>query len=345
MLRGIVVRGNEASQDRTRPHLARVESIDESLLDVGLPVASTEASADVMDLDVLYSSVNFKDALALSGRPGIIRRPPRIPGIDVVGVVARTNSPRFTIGDLVTLNGAGLGERYNGGFATRARVPASSAIVVPHAFSAQQAAAIGTAGLTAMLAVQALADHGVPSGDGEILVTGATGGVGSLAIAILARRGYRVTAVTGRVVEHGDYLRALGAVAVIDRAPFAKPGKPLQSAQWDGVIDVLGSDTLVNALAQVRWGGVVATCGLAQGADLPATVMPFILRGVTLTGVNSVDAPLAHRQRAWDDLATDLDLAILESLTTSVSLDATFIVAEQMMAGQSLGRTVVDLRA
>lgn len=296
-----------------------------------------------VDVDVLYSSLNFKDGLALLGRPGVVREWPLVPGIDIVGRVTASASPRFGNGDLVVLNGDGIGEHRHGGFATKARVRPDALLQVPSGISPAQAAAIGTAGFTAMLAVLALQDNGVTPESGEVLVTGAAGGVGSLAIALLAGRGYPVVASTGRGQEQGDYLRRLGAIRVIDRGPLGEPGRPLQSQAWAGAIDSVGSHTLANILAQTKYGGTVVACGLAQGGDLPATVMPFILRAVTLTGANSVEAPLALRERAWTDLAAELDLAALDAMTATIGLDDVLGAAGRILAGQVRGRTVVDL--
>ena len=295
-------------------------------------------------LDVSHSSVNYKDGMLLAGRPGIARTSPLIPGIDVVGTVTETSSPDFAVGDLVTVNGAGLGETRHGGLAERARVDSASLVRVPEGISAAQAAAIGTAGFTAMMAVLALeGDVGPDAGD--VLVTGAAGGVGSIAIAVLARLGYRVVASTGRVDEQGDYLRSLGAAEVLDRARFGEAGKPLQSQRWAGAVDSVGSHTLVNILAQTNYGGTVAACGLAQGPDLPGSVLPFILRGVRLLGINSVDAPHALREKAWSRLATDLDRDLLDTMTETVPLAGAQDVAQRILAGTVRGRTVVDVRA
>ncbi|MDO9398633.1 MAG: MDR family oxidoreductase [Herbiconiux sp.] len=298
---------------------------------------------EAVDLDVLFSSINYKDGLALLGKPGVVREWPLVPGIDIVGRVTASASPRFAVDDLVVLNGDGIGEFRHGGIATAARVRPDALVHLPESLSPQRAAAIGTAGFTAMLAVLALEDADVAPDDGEVLVTGAAGGVGSVAIALLASRGYRVVASTGRVDELGGYLENLGAARVIDRAPLGEAGaKPLQSQAWAGAIDSVGSHTLANILAQTTYGGTVVACGLAQGGDLPASVMPFILRSVTLTGANSVDAPLALRQRAWTALATELDLEKLDGLTTTIGLDATLDTARAILAGEVRGRTVVD---
>ncbi|GAB2547647.1 MDR family oxidoreductase [Leucobacter ruminantium] len=296
-----------------------------------------------VELDVLHSSFNYKDGLALAGK-GIVRSWPLIPGIDVVGRVAASASDEWREGDVVVLNGDGLGETRNGGFATRARVRPDALVRLPEGISPDRAAAIGTAGFTAMLCVLALEDAGVEPGAGDLLVTGAAGGVGSVAISLLAGRGYRVVASTGRADEQGDYLRELGAVDLIDRRELSEElGKPLQSQRWAGAVDSVGSTTLANVLAQTGYGGAVAACGLAQGADLPTTVMPFILRGVTLAGANSVDAPRTLRQRAWKALAAELDLAVLDGMTETIGLAETIPHAERILAGRVRGRTVVDV--
>ena len=295
-------------------------------------------------VDVEYSSINFKDGLALTGRPGVIKAESLVAGIDLVGTVAEVGpaTPSARVGDRVLVNGCGIGETHDGGLAERAVVDADWLVPLPGPISPRRAAAIGTAGFTAMLAVLAIEKTLAPGDD--VLVTGASGGVGSIAIALLSRLGYRVTASTGRSEEKG-YLRSLGAVDVIDRATLSDPGKPLQSQRWAAAVDSVGSHTLANVLAQTNYGGVVATCGLAQGADLPATVMPFILRSVTLSGINSVYCPMPLRREAWNRLASDLDLDLLDSLTASVGLDGAMGVAEQIMSGGVRGRTVVDVRA
>lgn len=294
---------------------------------------------------VEYSSINYKDGLAISGRPGIARVWPLIAGVDLVGTVEDSSDPRWSPGDHVILNGAGLGETHHGGLAERARVAGGSLVAIPPGISARQAAAIGTAGFTAALAVLALEREGISPESGNVLVTGASGGLGSVAIALLAARGYRVVAATGRTGELGDYLRELGAKDLVDRATLAEHGKPLQSQRWAAAIDSLGSVTLANILAQTTYGGVVASCGLAQGPDLPATVMPFILRAVSLIGINSVETPLPMRESAWDRLASDLDLGLLDRLTSVISLEKSFDVAAALLDGTHHGRTVVDVRA
>jgi acrylyl-CoA reductase (NADPH) len=291
-----------------------------------------------------FSSINYKDGLAVTGKPGVARVWPLIAGIDLVGTVESSTDPRWAAGDSVILNGAGIGESHHGGLAERARVSGASLVRRPDAVSASRAAAIGTAGFTAMLAVLALERGGVTPDSGDVLVTGAAGGVGSIAVALLAARGYRVVASTGRGEELGGYLHGLGAAEILDRHTLDEAGKPLQTQRWAGAVDSVGSFTLANVLAQVHQGGVVAACGLAQGPDLPATVLPFILRAVTLAGINSVEAPLVLREEAWGRLATDLDLDLLDSLTDTIGLTEVFDAAERILAGRVHGRTVVDVR-
>jgi acrylyl-CoA reductase (NADPH) len=291
-------------------------------------------------IDVEYSSLNFKDALALAGKPGVIRSYPLIPGIDLVGTVASSEDPRWNPGDAVVLNGWGIGEEHDGGLAERARVSGDWLVALPVGLDPKRAAAIGTAGFTAMLAVLALERAGVIAGD--ILVTGAAGGVGSMAVALLSAAGYRVVASTGRPQE-ADYLRGLGASDIIDRATLSEPGKPLQSQRWVGAIDSVGGSTLANVLAQTSYGGTVASCGLAQSGELPATVMPFILRAVTLTGINSVFAPRAIREDAWRRLATDLQPRLLDEMTSTIGLADAVGRAADLLAGRVRGRLVVDV--
>jgi len=300
-------------------------------------------------VDVEYSGVNYKDGLALMGRPGVIRDYPLIPGIDLTGTVAHSDDPGYRVGDRVVLNGWGIGETHHGGLAERARVDGSWLVPIPETFSTLQAAAIGTAGFTAMLAVLALEHAGAlpdepDAGARDVLVTGAAGGVGSIATALLSRLGHRVVASTGRSEEAG-YLRSLGAEEVIDRSELSRPAKPLQSQRWHAAVDSVGGDTLASVLSQLRYGGAAASCGLAQSARLDTTVMPFILRGVTLAGVNSVQAPRPLRLRAWGRLAALLDPGLLETVTTVVPLAEAVGVAERILAGRVRGRTVVDVRA
>jgi acrylyl-CoA reductase (NADPH) len=291
-------------------------------------------------IDVEYSTLNYKDGLAITNRAPVVRSWPMVPGIDAAGVVCGSSHPSWKAGDRVVLNGWGVGETHKGGLAQRARLRGDWLVRLPAAFDARQAMAIGTAGYTAMLCAMAVEDHGVRPGDGEVLVTGATGGVGSVAVLLLARRGHRVVAATGRPNESA-YLRDLGAASVIGREELAQAGKPLQKERWAAVVDCVGSHTLANACAQTRYGGVVAACGLAQGSELPGTVMPFILRSVTLRGVDSVMAPLALRQRVWARLAQELDPARLESIATEVSLDGAIEAARRLMTGSVRGRVIV----
>ena len=312
---------------------ASVTSVDES----GLP------PGDVL-VQVEHSTLNYKDGLAITNKSPVVRAWPMVAGIDGAGVVLESSHPRWKAGDRVVHNGWGVGETRWGCLAERARLQGDGLVPLPAAFSTEQAMAIGTAGYTAMLCVLALERHGLKAGDGEVLVTGATGGVGSVAVALLAKLGHRVVAATGKVAE-ADYLRRLGAATVIDRAELAAPGKPLQKERWSAVVDAVGSHTLVNALAQTRYGGVVAACGLAQGFDLPATVMPFILRGVTLAGVDSVMAPLAAREQAWQRLAIDLDPGRLAAITEVIGLDEAIARAHDLMQGRVRGRIVVRIGA
>jgi acrylyl-CoA reductase (NADPH) len=290
-----------------------------------------------------YSTINYKDALALTNKSPVVRNWPMVPGIDGAGTVVDSSNAAWQVGDRVVHNGWGVGETHWGCLAERARLKGDWLVRLPDNFSTRQAAAIGTAGYTAMLCVLALEDHGLLPGAGEVLVTGATGGVGSVAVALLARLGHKVVAATGKASE-ADYLMSLGAASVIDRAELGSVGKPLQKERWAGVVDALGSHTLANALAQTRYGGVVAACGLAQGMDLPASVAPFILRNVTLAGVDSVMTPRSRRQRAWNRLAVDLDPALLEAMIDEIALgDAVFERSAALMAGQFRGRTVVKV--
>nr|WP_254210841.1 MDR family oxidoreductase [Burkholderia multivorans] len=293
---------------------------------------------------VAYSTLNYKDALAITGKSPVVRRFPMVPGIDLVGEVEDSAHPDYRRGDRVVLNGWGVGETHWGGLAQKARVDGDWLVPLPDAFSPQQAMAIGTAGYTAMLCVMALERHGVRAGDGEIVVTGAAGGVGSVATAILARLGYRVVAVTGRP-EDGDYLRALGAAEILDRAHFSARGKPLGKERWAGAVDVAGSHVLANVCATTRYRGVVTACGLAAGMDFPATVAPFILRGVTLVGIDSVMCPRDERLAAWRRLAADLDVAKLGDIGREVGLADAIPLADELIRGQVRGRIVVDVNA
>ena len=310
---------------------ASVRPVDENQLPQG----------DVL-VQVQHSTLNYKDGLAITNKGPVVRSWPMVAGIDGAGTVLESSHPGWKAGDRFIHNGWGVGETRWGCLAERARLNGDWLVPLPAAFSTLQAMAIGTAGYTAMLCVLALERNGVKPGDGDVLVTGATGGVGSVATALLGKLGFRVTAATGKLAET-DYLKGLGASAVIDRAELSAPGKPLQKERWAAVVDAVGSHTLVNALAQTRYGGVVAACGLAQGADLPATVMPFILRGVTLAGIDSVMAPLPARRHAWERLAQDLDAAALAAITEVVPLTAAIDKAHALMQGQVRGRVVVSL--
>jgi acrylyl-CoA reductase (NADPH) len=291
---------------------------------------------------VEHSTVNYKDGLAITGKAPIIRKFPLIPGIDFAGTVLSSSYDGIAKGDKVILNGWGVGEGHNGGFAERARVKGEWLVPLPDGMTTAQAMAIGTAGYTSMLCVMALEDQGVKPGDGEILVTGAAGGVGTVAIALLAKLGYTVVASTGRAAEE-DFLKSLGASSIIDREELSGPAKPLAKSRWAGAIDAVGSNTLANVLSQMNYLGVVAACGLAQGFDLPATVMPFILRGVKLIGVDSVMCPLERRNAAWKRLAKDLDMDKLAALTSHQPLDNVVTAAGDLMAGKVRGRVVIDI--
>jgi acrylyl-CoA reductase (NADPH) len=292
---------------------------------------------------VEYSTLNYKDGLAMTGTLPIVQRHPLVLGIDYAGTVAESSHTGFTAGDRVVLNGYGASEYLHGGYAGRARVSGDLLVKLPENLSTRRAMAIGTAGYTAMLNVMALQDGGPEPGDGEILVTGAAGGVGSVAISILAGLGYRVVASTGRA-EETPFLESLGAAEVIDRATLSEAGKPLQKERWAGVVDCVGSHTLVNALAQTRYAGIVTATGLAQGPDLPATVMPFILRSVQLRGVDSVQAPMARRQVAWERLSRELDLDQLDTLSFDLPFADVLGAGPEILAGKIRGRAVVDLR-
>lgn len=290
---------------------------------------------------VSHSTLNYKDALAITNKGPIVRSFPMVPGVDLAGTVQDSSDPDFKPGDQVLLNGWGVGESHWGGLAQMARLQGNWLIPLPEAFTPAQAMAIGTAGYTAMLAVMALEKNGVTPDKGEVLVTGANGGVGSFAIAILARLGYRVVASTGRVSQ-SDYLKQLGAADIIDRATLSEPGRPLAKERWAGAIDSVGSHTLANICASTRYWGTVAACGLAQGMDFPASVAPFILRGVTLAGIDSVMRPRQDRIDAWARLATDLDPAALALITHEIGLSEVIETAHRLMDGQVRGRVVVD---
>ena len=292
-------------------------------------------------VDVSHSTLNFKDALAITGKGAVVRSWPLVPGIDLAGTVADSRDPAWQRGDAVVVTGWELGEKHWGGLTQRQRVDADWLLKIPAPFTPRSAMAVGTAGFTAALCVQALLQHGLAAGDGEVLVTGAAGGVGSIAVALLASLGHTVAASTGRLQE-ADYLKSLGATRIVDRNELSQPGKPLQKETWAGVVDTVGSHTLANACAATRFNGAVAACGLAQGGDFPSTVMPFILRGVTLYGINSVFVPNAQRTAAWDLMARHLDLAKLEAMSTEIGLSEAIAYAPRLLAGQVRGRTVVD---
>ncbi|MGV8858479.1 MDR family oxidoreductase [Rhodoglobus sp.] len=329
MWRGIEVTKNE-SDPKAPAHVELSEQLDDSILMPG----------DVT-IDVEFSSLNYKDGIALTGRPGIVREPHLIAGIDLVGVVSASDDSRFYTGQRVLVNGCGLSETHHGGFAERARVPGDWVIPVPEGISNKQAAAIGTAGFTAMLSVLAIERGGVT---GDVLVTGAAGGVGSIAIALLSRLGFTVTASTGRESEH-EYLRRLGATTIIDRAELSAEPRALMKQRWNGAIDAVGGTTLASAIAATQYGGTVTACGNAQSSDLHTSVMPFILRGVSLVGINSVFTPRELRLEAWSRLERDLDLGILEGTTSVIGLSETIAAGEDIIAGRTRGRTVVDVHA
>ena len=291
-----------------------------------------------------YSTINYKDGLAITGKSPVVRKFPLVAGIDFAGTVEASSHPAWKAGDRVVLNGWGVGETHSGGLAQRARVRGDWLVALPAGLSTRQAMAIGTAGYTAMLCVMALQGHGLKPDSGDILVTGANGGVGGVAIALLGKLGYRVVASTGRTSE-ADALRALGAAEVIDRAELSSPGKPLAKERWAGVVDSVGSHTLANACAGTKYRGAVAACGLAQGMDFPASVAPFILRGVTLYGIDSVMAPKALREQAWARLAQDLDLARLDRLVHEIPLAGAIAAAADLLAGKVRGRLVVNVNA
>lgn len=318
--------------------------------DDGFRAGVTEVADDALPagdvlVDVTHSTVNFKDGLAVTNSSPIVRSWPMVPGIDLAGIVVESEHPDVAVGDAVVVNGWGIGEDTWGGFAQRARVNGDWTVPLPDAFTSEQSMAIGTAGYTAMLCVLALEEHDVRSDGGPVLVTGAAGGVGSTAIALLAARGYEVHASTGRP-EEADYLTGLGASTIVDRNELSESStRPLQRSRWAGAVDAVGSHTLANVLAAIEPEGCVAACGLAQGMDLPTTVAPFILRGVTLRGVHSVTVPRPRRLVAWERLAADLDQGLLASMTHIVGLDDVIGVSEEILAGRVRGRVVVDVNA
>jgi acrylyl-CoA reductase (NADPH) len=327
MFNAIVIEKDEAG------YRASLKAVDEA----SLPDGEVTVRVD-------YSTVNYKDGLAITGKSPVVRKFPLNAGIDFAGTVEASDDARFKPGDRVVLNGWGVGETHSGGLAQKARVKADWLVPLPAGLTTRQAMAIGTAGYTAMLCVLAIEHHGIKPEAGDILVTGANGGVGSVAIAVLAKLGYRVVASTGRP-EEADYLRSLGAAEVIHREELSAPGRPLGKERWAGVVDSVGSHTLANACAATRYGGAVAACGLAQGLDFPSSVMPFILRGITLYGIDSVMAPQAKRLAAWQRLAQDLDLAKLAEITAEIPLAAALQAGVDILAGRIRGRVVVNVNA
>jgi acrylyl-CoA reductase (NADPH) len=312
----------------------RIERVDETALPAGDVTVAVE-----------YSTLNYKDGMILSGLGRLVRKYPHVPGVDFAGTIERSDSPDFKPGDEVVLTGWRVGEAQWGGYAQKARVKSSMLVKLPDGLSTKRAMALGTAGFTAMLAVMALERQGLKPGAGEVLVTGAAGGLGSVAIAVLARLGHQVTASTGRSATH-DYLRGLGAGAIIDRALLAKaPERPLDSERWAGAIDAVGSTTLATILTQLKYRGSVAACGLAGGSDLPTTVMPFLLRGVNLLGIDSVMCPLPERRAAWERLVRDLPMDKLDAMTETVKLAALPQLAGAILKGETRGRVVVDVNA
>ena len=327
MFKAVVIEKDEAG------YRANVKDVDESELPEG----------DVT-VRVSHSTLNYKDGLAITGQGPVVRKFPMVPGIDLVGTVEETSHPLYRVGDVVLLNGWGVGEGHWGGLAQKARLKGDWLVPLPSQFSPQQAMAIGTAGYTAMLCVLALERHGVTPDKGEILVTGAAGGVGSVAVCLLAKLGYTVVGVSGRPAE-SDYIKSLGASEVLERSAFASAGKPLGRERWAGAVDVVGSHTLANVCAATKYRGVVAACGLAGGMDFPATVAPFILRGVTLVGIDSVMCPRPERLVAWQRLGTDLDTSKLNLIANEIGLADAIPTATRLLDGQVRGRVIVDVNA
>jgi acrylyl-CoA reductase (NADPH) len=325
MFRGILIEKDEAG------YRAAVTQLDEAQLPEGN-----------VTVRVSHSTVNYKDALALTGKGPVVRKFPMVPGIDLAGVVEESTHPEYTAGDAVLLNGWGVGEVHWGGLAQKARLNGDWLVPLPSGLSPRQAMAIGTAGYTAMLCVMALERHGVRPEDGEILVTGAAGGVGSVAVALLAKLGYPVVAVTGRL-QDAEYLQYLGAKEVLERSGFSAAGKPLGRERWAGAVDVAGSHVLANVCAAMKYRGVVTACGLAAGMDFPATVAPFILRGVTLVGIDSVMCPRGDRLSAWQRLGAELEIDKLEKISREVGLDEAIPLAASLLNGEVRGRVVVDV--
>ena len=293
-------------------------------------------------IDITHSTLNYKDGLAMTGASPIVRSFPMIPGIDFSGVVKSSEDPKFSLGDRVVMNGYGLSESHYGGYSERARVNSEHLLKLPENISNHQAMQIGTAGYTAMLCILGLEDFGIKPDSGEILVTGASGGVGSVAVSLLSSLGFSVIASTGRLSET-DYLKSLGASSVIDRNELSEPSKPLGKERWVGAVDSVGSQTLSNVLAQTKYGGAVSACGLAQGMDLPSTVLPFILRGVSLIGIDSVMAPMSKREKAWDRLSKDLDMNKLAQMVVETNLEDIQDFAQLILDGKVRGRVVVNI--
>jgi acrylyl-CoA reductase (NADPH) len=325
MFKGILIEKDDAG------YHAQLKDIDEAILHDG----------DVT-IDVAYSTLNYKDALAITGKGPVVRRFPMIPGIDLVGTVEHSDSADYKVGDTVVHTGWGVGEVHPGGLAEKARLKSEWLVPLPDAFSPTQAMAIGTAGFTAMLCVMALERHGVTPDKGEVLVTGAAGGVGSVAVSLLAKLGYTVVGVSGRPEEF-DYIKGLGASEVLERSEFTSPAKPIAKERWAGAVDVVGSHTLANICSTMKYRGVVAACGLAGGMDFPSSVAPFILRGVTLAGIDSVMCPREERLEAWQRLARDLDASKLEMLSHEIGLSEAIAVAGELLEGKVRGRVLVDI--
>ncbi len=327
MFKGILIEKDDAG------YRATLSEIDECQLPEG----------DVT-IDVAYSSLNYKDGLAITGKGPVVRKFPMVPGIDIAGKVSASSNVNYKVGDRVLLNGWGVGETHWGGLAQKAQLKGDWLVPLPEQFSEKQAVAIGTAGYTAMLCVMALERQGVKPSDGEIVVTGAAGGVGSVAVSVLSKLGYTVVAVSGRS-EEADYLKQLGASEVIDRSVLSIPGKPLGKERWAGAVDVVGSHTLANLCATMKYRGVVTACGLAGGMDFPSSVAPFILRGVTLVGIDSVMCPRPERLAAWQRLASDLDINKLGLITQEITLAEVIPTAAKLMDGKVRGRVVVNVNA
>jgi len=327
--------------------LAKFKAIRIDKADKGTTASLTQFDeADLMDGDVTirveWSTLNYKDGLALTGKAPVVRRFPMIPGIDLAGTVEQSSHPQWAPGDRVICNGWGMGETHLGAYAEKARVKGDWLVGMPEGMSARDAMAIGTAGYTAMLAILALEQHGIAPASGPIAVTGAAGGVGSVAIAVLSKLGYHVIASTGRASEAG-YLKKLGAAEVIDRSELAGPAKPLAKERWAGGIDSVGSTTLANLLSMTKYRGAIAACGLAGGMDLPGSVAPFILLGVCLLGIDSVMCPIELRRIAWGRLASDLDPGKLAEITQEINLDQVIEAGARILAGQVRGRIVVKI--